>query len=73
MSYFGCDGAFKAFQNDVAASQHENHPSEFRGELPKSELTEEDNEKNMKALEKYLSELESGYDEDYELMNNNFF
>jgi len=57
----------------VAASQHENHPSEFRGELPKSELTEEDNEKNMKALEKYLSELESGYDEDYELMNNNFF
>ena len=57
----------------MVASQHETHPSEFRGELPKSEITEEDNEKNMKALEKYLSELESGYDEDYELMANNFF
>ena len=27
----------------------------------------------MKALEKYLDDLESGYDEDYDLMNNNFF
>ena len=67
------DRVFKAFQNDVAASQHEKHPSEYRGELPKTELTEEDNENNMKALEKYLDDLESGYDEDYDLMNNNFF
>jgi len=27
----------------------------------------------MKALEKYLADLESGYEEDYDLMNNYFF
>ena len=63
----------KAFQNDVAAAQHESHPTEYKGEIPETEISDEKNEKNMKALEKYLSELESGYEEDYELMNNNFF
>ena len=63
----------KAFQNDVAAAQHEKHPKEYQGEIPKTVVTNENNEKNMKALEKFLSEIENGYDDDYDMMNNNFF
>ncbi len=43
------------------------HPPEYKIELPesekpKSEVTEDKNEKNMKAFDKYLTELESGYE-----------
>ena len=63
----------KAFQNDVATAQHEKHPKEYQGEIPTTVVTDENNEKNMKALEKFLSEIENGYDDDYDMMNNNFF
>ena len=57
----------------MAAAQHEKHPKEYQGEIPKNVVTEENNEKNMKALEKFLSEIENGYEDDYDMMNNNFF